>query len=79
MTISQGLDWRAIITVEPDKCYGRPCIRGMRIKVTEVLGLMAAGLTSAEILSDDPDLTQDDITAWLRYAVDRLDHLVVAI
>jgi uncharacterized protein (DUF433 family) len=66
------------ITVEPQKCGGRPCVRGMRIRVTDVLDLLAAGVTQEQILADYPDLESEDIEACLRYASRQLDHPVVA-
>lgn len=56
------------ITVDPHVCFGKPCIRGMRIRVTDVLDLLAAGATRAEILADYPYLEDADITAALSYA-----------
>lgn len=66
------------ITVDPEQCGGRPCVRGMRIRVTDVLDLLAAGLTQEQVLGDLPDLELDDIVACLRYAARRLDHPVLA-
>jgi uncharacterized protein (DUF433 family) len=65
------MDYRTIITIEPGKRAGRPCIRGMRIAVADVLGWLAAGMSPAQILSDYPELTEDDIHAALAYAADR--------
>lgn len=62
------------IAVDPNRCGGRPCIRGMPIRVTDVLDLLAAGATRDEILDDYPDLEAEDIEAVLRFARDRLDH-----
>ncbi len=62
------------ITVNPEQCGGRPCIRGMRIRVVDVLDLLAAGLSFDEILEDLPDLEREDIFAALHYAARRLDH-----
>ena len=56
------------ITINPEQCGGRPCIRGMRIRVVEVLDMLAEGATEAEILQDFPDLTAEDIRASLKYA-----------
>ena len=56
------------IAIEPGKCGGRPCIRGMRIRVTDILGLLSAGATHREILEDYPMLEEDDILAALEYA-----------
>ncbi len=65
------------ITINPEQCGGRPCIRGMRIRVVDVLDLLAAGLTTQQILEELPDLEMDDIKAAIRYAVRRLDHPVM--
>ena len=65
------------ITFNPNQCGGRPCIRGMRIRVKDVLDLVAAGVTEREILSDYPDLEADDIKASLEYAAAQLDHPVL--
>ena len=65
------MSWRNHITLEAGKRGGRPCIRGMRISVADVLGWLAAGMTHAEILSDYPELTEEDIRASLAYAADR--------
>ncbi len=62
------------ITINPKQCGGRPCIRGMRIRVTDVLDLFAAGLSAEDILEDLPDLEMDDLKASLTYASHRLDH-----
>jgi len=66
------------ITVDPAQCGGRPCIRGMRIRVIDVLDLLAAGQTTEQILADYPDLEREDISASLFYARRRLDHPVLA-
>jgi uncharacterized protein (DUF433 family) len=66
------------ITVDPDQCGGRPCIRGMRIRVIDVLELLAAGEATEDILSEYPYLEEDDIAASLLYAAHQLDHPVVA-
>lgn len=65
------------ITINPEQCGGRPCIRGMRIRVVDVLDLLAAGLTPQQILEELPDLEMDDIKAAIHYAARRLDHPVV--
>ena len=65
------MSYRDIITIEAGKRGGKPCIRGLRITVYEVLGYLASGMTSAEILNDFPDLTGADIQACLAYAADR--------
>ncbi len=66
------------ITVDPEMCGGRPCIRGMRIRVSDVLDLLANGLTPEQILKELPDLEREDIHACLRYASRHIDHPVVA-
>jgi uncharacterized protein (DUF433 family) len=66
------------ITIRPEQCGGRPCIRGMRIRVIDVLELLAAGESKEQILEDFPDLEADDIAACLLYAARRLDHPNVA-
>lgn len=71
-------DWRDRITHNPAQCGGRPCIRGMRIRVIDVLDLLAAGLSRQEILEELPDLESEDIDAAILYARSRLDHPVVA-
>lgn len=65
------------ITIEPGKCGGRPCIRGLRIRVKDVLGLLAAGASHQEILEDYPDLEEADILAALSYAAEQSDHLIL--
>jgi uncharacterized protein (DUF433 family) len=65
------------ITIEPGKCGGKPCIRGLRIRVRDVLGLLAAGASHAEILEDYPDLEEADIRAALSYAAEQSDHLIL--
>ena len=66
------------ITVDPRQCGGRPCIRGMRIRVIDILDFLASGMTHEEILSDYPELEPEDIEAALKFARDRLDHPIVA-
>ena len=66
------------ITVNSDQCGGRPCIRGMRIRVIDILDLLASGLDAKQVLEELPDLEPEDITAALRYASRRLDHPIVA-
>jgi uncharacterized protein (DUF433 family) len=65
------------ITIRAEQCHGRPCIRGMRIRVTDVLEMLAHGAAEDEILADFPDLERDDIRAALAYAVAHLGHPVV--
>jgi uncharacterized protein (DUF433 family) len=71
------VDYKGIITLEPDKRGGKPCIRGLRITVYDVLSYLAAGMSIEEIISDFPSLTRDDILACLSYAADRERHTVV--
>jgi uncharacterized protein (DUF433 family) len=66
------------ITINPEQCGGRPCIRGMRIRVIDVLDLFAAGLSAEQILEEMPDLEMEDLQAALQYAARRLDHPVLA-
>jgi uncharacterized protein (DUF433 family) len=65
------------ITVDPEQCGGRPCIRGMRIRVSDVLDLLAGGLTPKEVIEELPDLEEADIQACLRFASRRLGHPVL--
>ena len=65
------------ITVNPKQCGGRPCIRGMRIRVSDVLDLFAAGLSFEQILEEMPDLEMDDLKAALAYASHKLNHPVL--
>ena len=66
-----SLDFSRIITVEPGKRGGKPCIRGLRITVYDVLEFLASGMSNDEILADFPDLRRDDIRACLAFAADR--------
>ena len=72
------MNYQNLITIEPGKRGGRPCIRGMRIAVSDVLGWLAAGMSHMEILSDFPELTEEDIRATLAYAADRERRVMVA-
>ena len=65
------MDYKKIITIDPGKRGGKPCIRGMRITVYDVLGYLASGMTNEQILEDFPYLTKEDILACLSYAADR--------
>ena len=65
------VDYRNIITLEPDKMGGKPCVRGLRITVYDVLDYLASGMTEQEILADFPDLTAEDLRACLAFAADR--------
>lgn len=71
--------WRSLITVEPGKRGGRPCVRGMRITVYDVLSYLAAGMTQPEILDDFPYLAADDIRACLAFAAERGRGILVAV
>ena len=66
------------ITVDPRQCGGRACIRGMRIRVVDVLDLLASAMSRDEILADYPELEPEDIDACLKFARDRVDHPIVA-
>ena len=65
------MDYRQLITIEPGKRSGKPCIRGLRITVTDVLEYLASGMSVDEVLADFPDLTPEDIRACLAFAADR--------
>jgi uncharacterized protein (DUF433 family) len=67
-----------IITIDPQIRFGKPCIRGMRITVSDVLGWLASGMTETDILNDYPDLTSEDIKAALAYAADREHKIRIA-
>ena len=71
-------DWKARITTNPDQCGGRPCIRGLRIRVVDILDLLGAGLSRADVLEELPDLEAEDIDAAILYARSRIDHPVIA-
>ncbi|HVA13410.1 MAG TPA: DUF433 domain-containing protein [Stellaceae bacterium] len=66
------------VTFNPNQCGGRPCIRGMRIRVKDILDMLAAGATTAEILASYPDLQREDIQASLEYAAAQVDHAVMS-
>jgi uncharacterized protein (DUF433 family) len=67
------------ITVDPEQCGGRPCVRGLRIRVSDVLDLLAAGLSPTQVIAELPDLESDDIPACLRFASKQLkSHPVLA-
>jgi len=70
------MDYRNYITIEPDKRSGKPCIRGLRITVQDVLEYLASGMTEEEILDDFPDLTREGIKACLAFAADRERKLI---
>lgn len=65
------MNYLEVITIEPGKRSGKPCIRGMRITVSDVLEYLASGMTESEILADFPELTQNDLRACLAFAADR--------
>ncbi|MFN0302052.1 MAG: DUF433 domain-containing protein [Burkholderiales bacterium] len=65
------------ITIEPGKCGGRPCIRGLRVRVTDILGLLGAGASHQEILDDYPFLEESDILAALEYAAAQTNHAIL--
>ncbi len=71
------MNYQNIITIEPGKRGGKPCIRGMRITVYDVLEYLASGMTQQEVLEDFPYLTEEDIRACLAYAADREKRLMV--
>ena len=72
------MDYQEIITMEPDKRSGKPCIRGLRITVQDVLEYLAGGMSAEEIIADFPFLTLNDIRACLAFAADRERKLFVA-
>jgi uncharacterized protein (DUF433 family) len=69
------MNYREIVTIEPGKRGGKPCIRGLRITVYDVLECLASGMTVEQILEDFPELTRDDIYASLSFAADRERHI----
>ena len=71
-------NWKLRITTNPAQCGGRPCIRGLRIRVVDVIDLLAAGLTQEQVLEELPDLEPEDIEAALKYAGSKLDHPIIA-
>ena len=73
------MSYQNIITIEPGKRGGKPCIRKMRISVYDVLGWLAAGMSQAEIIDDFPELTVDDIRACLEFVADRERRLVAVV
>jgi uncharacterized protein (DUF433 family) len=78
LNYSADVDYSKIITIEPGKRNGKPCIRGMRITVQDVLEYLAGGMTEDQILSDFPELTREDINACFAFAADRERKLFVA-
>lgn len=73
------MSYRNIITIEPGKRGGKPCIRRMRITVYDVLGWLAAGMSHAEILDDFPELTEEDIRGCLEFAADRERRIIAVV
>jgi uncharacterized protein (DUF433 family) len=71
------MDYTSLITIEPDKRSGQPCIRGLRMTVRDVLEYLAGGMSVDEILADFPDLTAEDIRACMAFAADRERRLWV--
>ena len=71
-----SMDYRNFITIDPGKRGGKPCVRGMRITVYDILDYLASGMSQEQILADFPELTIDDIKACLSYAADRERHLL---
>ena len=71
------MDYTQLITIEPDKRSGQPCIRGLRMTVRDVLGYLASGMSIENILADFPDLTAEDIRACLAFAAERERRLWV--
>jgi uncharacterized protein (DUF433 family) len=71
-------EWEHLITYNADQCGGRPCIRGMRIRVADILEMLAEGVSQEEILADFPDLDEADILACLHYAARRADIARIA-
>jgi len=74
-----AMNYQRIITIEPGKRGGRPCVRSLRIAVADVLGWLAAGMSHQHILADYPELNEEDIRACLAYAADRERRIVTAI
>lgn len=70
-------NWKERITINLAHCGGRPCIRGMRVRVIDILNLLAAGLTQDQVTEELPDLEKEDIEAALKYASYWLDHSVI--
>jgi uncharacterized protein (DUF433 family) len=71
-------DYRKIITINPEKRFGKPCVRNTRITVFDVLGWLASGMSQEEILEDFPELTEEDISACLSYAADKERKIRIA-
>ena len=78
LNYSEAVDYSKIITIQPGKRGGKPCIRGMRITVQDVFEYLAGGMTEDQILEDFPELTREDINACFAFAADRERKLFVA-
>jgi uncharacterized protein (DUF433 family) len=76
--MGQTVELMERITVNPEQCGGRPCVRGMRIRVVDVLDLLATGMSPAQVIEELPDLEHDDVGACLRFASRRLNHPILA-
>ena len=72
------INYREIITINPEKRFGRPCVRDTRISVFDVLGWLASGMSNAQILKDFPELSNEDISACLSYAADKERKIRIA-
>ncbi|WGV28746.1 DUF433 domain-containing protein [Halotia branconii] len=72
------MNYRNLITIEPNKRGGKPCVRSLRITVDEVLEYLASDMSEAEILDDFPDLTREDLKACIAYAADRELRVMIA-
>ncbi|MBA4073195.1 MAG: hypothetical protein C0497_15445 [Gemmatimonas sp.] len=78
MNVGHTVELMDRITVNPEQCGGRPCVRGMRIRVSDVLELLAGGLNAADVVAELPDLEVEDVAACLRFASRRLGHPILA-
>ena len=76
LQLRYSMDYSKLITLDPDKRAGKPCIRGLRITVYDVLDYLAGGMSEGEIIADFPDLTAEDVKACLAFAADRERRLV---
>jgi uncharacterized protein (DUF433 family) len=72
------MNYQQIVTIESGKRGGRPCVRGLRIAVADILGWLAAGMSHQQIIAEYPELTEEDIRACLAYAADRERRIVAA-
>ena len=79
MTEQSRIDFKKLITINSAQCGGRPCIRGMRIRVSDVLDLLAEGLSTQDVIEELPDLTEADVRACLVYASRRVGHPTVKV